>query len=101
MVACTAAVLVLAIRLVNLGSLFSVLVVDVSAAYVLECIDCFHELEGTPLEIGCAVTVAWFIQAVSGRWQSEPSWIDRMGRILGVFWVSAIPFAGFSFHISR
>ena len=54
-VACTVAVLVLAIRLVNLGSLFCVLVIDVSMRHVQEYLDYFHELQGIPAGIGCAV----------------------------------------------
>jgi hypothetical protein len=34
-----------------------------------------------------AVVVAWVILLLSGRWRSEPSWIDRLGRALGVFWI--------------
>ena len=28
--------------------------------------------------------------AVAGRWRAEPSWVDRLGRALGVFWVLLI-----------
>jgi hypothetical protein len=30
---------------------------------------------------------AWLFLALSGRWRSQPDWIDRLGRILGAFWV--------------
>jgi hypothetical protein len=36
---------------------------------------------------GLAVTVAWSMLALSGRWQSEPTWLDRAGRTLGLAWV--------------
>ena len=36
---------------------------------------------------GLAVTIAWVALAVSGRWQSEPSWIDRVGRLMGCGWI--------------
>jgi hypothetical protein len=36
---------------------------------------------------GIAVTVAWVTLAVTGRWQPEPSWIDRAGRLMGLGWI--------------
>ena len=30
---------------------------------------------------------AWFALAMCRRWRVDPSWIDRSGRILGVFWL--------------
>jgi hypothetical protein len=38
---------------------------------------------------GWAVAVAWLMLALAGRWAAEPSWIDRLGRALGVFWLAA------------
>ena len=52
-----------------------------------------------PSEIGCAVLVAWTIQAIGGRWRPEPSWIDRAGRLLGAFWIMTTPFSWFSFAV--
>jgi hypothetical protein len=37
--------------------------------------------------IGLAVTTAWFTSALGGRWRPERNWLDRMGRVLGVYWV--------------
>jgi len=37
--------------------------------------------------IGSAVAVSWLILWLGGWWRAEPSWIDRLGRLLGVFWV--------------
>ena len=34
-----------------------------------------------------AVLAAWMLLAIGGRWRAERSWIDRLGRILGVFWL--------------
>ncbi len=34
-----------------------------------------------------AVLAAWVALALSGRWRSERSWIDRTGRVLGFYWV--------------
>ena len=42
-----------------------------------------------PMEeiVGAAVLGAWSAMAASGRWKSQPSWIDRTGRVLGMFWI--------------
>ena len=37
--------------------------------------------------IGSAVAVSWLILWLGGGWRAEPSWIDRLGRLLGVFWI--------------
>jgi hypothetical protein len=36
---------------------------------------------------GPAVAVAWMVLALSGRWCPEASWIDRLGRALGITWI--------------
>lgn len=38
----------------------------------------------------CGYTVAaiWMLLALSGRWRPERSWIDRLGRLLGVAWIA-------------
>ena len=36
---------------------------------------------------GLAVIGAWLILASDRRWASEPSWIDRAGRLLGACWI--------------
>jgi hypothetical protein len=30
---------------------------------------------------------AWLFLALSGRWRAQADWIDRLGRILGAFWI--------------
>lgn len=38
----------------------------------------------------CAAIVAtWAVLAAQGRWRPEPSWSDRLGRILSVTWLAA------------
>jgi hypothetical protein len=37
--------------------------------------------------VGIAVIVAWSVLWANRRWRPEPSWIDRTGRLLGVYWV--------------
>lgn len=38
-------------------------------------------------EVWRIVLAAWCGLALSGRWRAEATWIDRMGRALGVFWL--------------
>src|SRR5262249_20666667 len=38
--------------------------------------------------IGIAVAGAWLALAASGRWRPEPTWIDRLGRALGLTWIA-------------
>jgi hypothetical protein len=40
-----------------------------------------------PTLIGLAVSVSWMTLLVGRRWRAEPSWVDRLGRALGVFWI--------------
>lgn len=47
-------------------------------------------LEGSPvltLAFGPAVLASWMALILGRRWRPEPSWVDRLGRILGVVWV--------------
>ena len=41
--------------------------------------------------VGVAVAAAWTHLAVSGRWRPERSWVDRMGRVMGIVWLAMIP----------
>ena len=50
----------------------------------------------TPLPLAVAVAAAWVLLLFDDRWKPEPSWIDRAGRCLGVYWLLfglAVPFA--------
>lgn len=38
-------------------------------------------------QIGLAVAVAWIVLALSGHCRPEPTWIDRLGRVLGACWI--------------
>jgi hypothetical protein len=49
--------------------------------------------------ISMAVPAAWFILAWSGRWRSEPSWIDRMGRVLGAYWIGLLTYHAYLLSI--
>src|SRR5262249_52408390 len=37
----------------------------------------------TPIAVGGTVALAWTGLAMVRRWEAEPSWVDRMGRLLG------------------
>jgi hypothetical protein len=39
------------------------------------------------IQTGVAVFWCWVTMALSGRWRPEPSWLDRLCRLLGSFWV--------------
>jgi hypothetical protein len=45
-----------------------------------------------PLEeiIGGVVFGAWAALAASRRWRTEPSWIDRFGRVLAMIWIGLL-----------
>jgi hypothetical protein len=42
----------------------------------------------TPLYLGLAVLASWLTLRAGGWWRAEPSWIDRLGRALGVLWIA-------------
>ena len=50
---------------------------------------------------GLAVTVAWTGLALSGRWQPEPNWLDRAGRLIGLAWVGLMIFQPWLISIVR
>ena len=37
----------------------------------------------TAIAVGGTVALAWACLALGWRWEAEPSWVDRMGRLLG------------------
>jgi hypothetical protein len=45
-----------------------------------------------PLEeiVGAAVLGAWSALATSRRWRTDPTWIDRLGRTLGLIWIGML-----------
>ena len=36
---------------------------------------------------GFAVGIAWYTQALVGRWRPEAGWMDGLGRVLGGIWI--------------
>ena len=51
----------------------------------------FSTLTESQVPCQLSVAAAWVSLALSGRWRSEPSWIDRTGRVLGVYFLASIP----------
>jgi hypothetical protein len=37
---------------------------------------------------GLSVLVSWLVLLIGRRWCSEPSWVDRVGRAMGVYWIA-------------
>jgi hypothetical protein len=44
---------------------------------------------------------AWLFLALSGRWRAKADWIDRLGRILGAFWIVYVAHLVFSDWLVR
>jgi hypothetical protein len=42
----------------------------------------------TPLFVGLAVSTSWMTLLVGRRWRPEASWVDRLGRALGIGWIA-------------
>jgi len=38
-------------------------------------------------EVGMAIASCWLALYLSGRWKPEPTWLDRLGRFLGIYWI--------------
>jgi hypothetical protein len=54
-------------------------------------------IAGQIIEIGgqvllvAAIPLVWITLIATHRWKPESSWIDRLGRILGVLWMICVP----------
>lgn len=46
-------------------------------------------LHGMPRHAGLVVAGAWLTLRMAGAWRPEPTWVDRAGRALGLFWILA------------
>jgi hypothetical protein len=53
----------------------------------------YHEMAFvyTTHSAGIAVGGVWLVLALGGTWRAEPTWIDRWGRALGIYWLLMIP----------
>jgi hypothetical protein len=41
-----------------------------------------------PAPPAIAVGSVWAVLALDRRWRPEPKWLDRLGRILGAYWLA-------------
>ena len=69
-------------------------VLGVFLAYAVEMV---FLVPGPSAIVPATVLLAWLAAGLTRKWQSEPSWIDRAGRLVGVLWLATIPvyFTGF------
>lgn len=44
-----------------------------------------------PLQVGCAVAASWMTLVLGRQWRPVPTWIDRAGRGLGIYWIVLVP----------
>jgi hypothetical protein len=60
-----------------------------------------------PTAIGLLILCVWNLLVISGSWKAEPTWLDRVCRMLGVCWIvwaviESIVITGFQFmHFYR
>ena len=47
---------------------------------------------------GNAVAAVWIVMGLSGTGRAEPSWIDRAGRALGIYWITISVLFGWIFY---
>ncbi|MGC8640276.1 MAG: hypothetical protein ACP5XB_10420 [Isosphaeraceae bacterium] len=40
-----------------------------------------------PLPLAAAVLAVWLLLVLERRWKPEPSWIDRLGRLVALYWL--------------
>jgi hypothetical protein len=105
--ACAAAAMALAIQTINVITLAVVLMANNGTVFPSAVTARFLVLAVTPylgVNLGMprlAVTVAWTGLALSGRWQPEPNWLDRAGRLIGLAWVVLMVFQPWLISIVR
>jgi hypothetical protein len=49
--------------------------------------------------VGGAIASIWIIMWLNGTWRAERSWIDRVGRALGLYWIILSVFFGWAFFL--
>jgi hypothetical protein len=75
------------VTMVFIGAQFLVIGLVVDIRYLSSAIA--SQVVLWPILIGLAVAVSWMTLLIGGRWRAEPSWIDRLGRVMGVGWIVA------------
>ncbi len=81
MAACSAVIIVIAIDVIAWASYEGTLGPGLAATTVLRF---WRVHSGHP---GPVVAMTWLGLVLSRRWQPEPSWLDRLGRVIGVLWL--------------
>jgi hypothetical protein len=94
-VACAAAAATMAVNGIEVGAWALFRTVDIGGVW-----DPYQPVYES--RVSLAVIAAWAALALGGRWQAEPSAVDRAGRALGFYWVifSVWPWIN-SFVLSR
>jgi hypothetical protein len=49
--------------------------------------------------VGGAIASVWIVMWLSGTWRADPSWIDRAGRALGIYWIMISALFGWAFFM--
>jgi hypothetical protein len=75
------------VTMIWIGAQFMVIGLVVDLEYLSSAIT--SQVVLWPIFIGLAVAVSWMTLLIGGRWRAEPSWIDRLGRVMGVGWIVA------------
>ncbi len=88
--ACFVVVTTLALETVEILSLYFVQETAMTGSSALNLPMIFLEILPlhAPDDISRAVIAIWIILALSQRWEAEPQGIDRLGRIVGWYWVA-------------
>jgi hypothetical protein len=60
----------------------------------------FVQLVPHMFETGRFVTAAWVTMALTGCWRSEPSWVDRFARGVGIAWIFSYLFSKYVIYIT-
>ena len=57
-----------------------------------------HELTDKVGGAGLMIAAWWLLLGISRRWRPEPTWLDRSGRVLGVYWIAVSVFRALDAH---
>jgi hypothetical protein len=52
------------------------------------------------INVGPVIAACWLLLAVVGRWRAEPTWVDRLGRCLGVCWIVVSLASAIAVHLT-
>ena len=87
--ACAAVVLALAISLTQLVLYEVAFILIRLGPSQLNLASLFRSLLlGLPTKAVFSVAAAWATLGLVGGWESEKGWVDRLGRLLGLYWLS-------------